>query len=113
MGWRLEHAYADEVKVFRDCTTVLFASFGIFERSDKGGLAIVDPAHVSVSDRGHKKKGICTHHLTLCAPLSRATFTVVHEKRTSLGKPKVGSTEFLSQLCVLGSKQLKSEVCSG
>lgn len=47
------------------------------------------------------KKG--TYHFTLCPRFSRSVLTVVQEKRTSLGKPNVGSKESLSQACVLGS----------
>ena len=45
------------------------------------------------------------NHLTECASLSNTTLIVVHENRTSEGKPNVGSTEFLIQLFVFGSVQ--------
>lgn len=43
------------------------------------------------------------YHLTEWPFPSINTFTVVHEKRTTLGKPKIGSSEDLSQAWVLGS----------
>ena len=50
-----------------------------------------------------KMNNIVTDHLTEWALFSSINLTVVQEKRTTLGKPKTGSTAVFSHAWVFGS----------
>ena len=103
-----EGADAPNAQILRNNAAIFIAPGRTFESFYQGLLALVNPRIIRIckTEASDKEQ---PHHLTECASFSSTTLMVVHENRTSEGKPNVGSTDFLIQAWVFGSVQSRDE----